>query len=345
MLRAITLALLVLEGVAWADDPLAVARKAVAESDYLAARPALTTALASGGRSPEDMVEIYRLGGIVEAALGDARAATDAFTHLLALSPRAALPDGTSPKIRRPFDAAARYVAGLAGHAVLEVKTETRSDPPAITVVVASDPLNMVATVRAVFSVDGGAERTRDVEASERTDVPLPAGRRIDARIAALDAHGNRLIEIGSRDVPIVVTGEAPPPVVVALAPAPPPRRAPEAVHATARPVYLRWWPYAAGGVVFAGITGYFAWSVHTDTGELDRLNADSVHHSFGEARAAEDRARRDALFTNVGLGVTGAFALAAGVLYLTTPRVRTETRVTAVPVRGGGAVVLGGTF
>jgi len=345
MRRGIVLALflspwlLLLEGVAWADDPLAVARKAVAESDYVAARPALTTALEAGGRSPEDVVEIYRLGGIVEAALGDAKAATEAFTRLIALSPRAALPDGTSPKIRRPFDAAVRYIAG---HGGLEVKTETASQPPTITLVVVSDPLNMVAAARAVFIVDGGPERTTDVEASERTDVVLPPGRRIDARIAALDAHGNRLVEIGTREVPIVIVGDAPAPIAP---PPPPPRKPPVVVRAAPPPLYRRWWPYAAASVAFAGATGYFAWSMRSETDELDRIIANSVPHRFGDARAVEDRARRDALLTNIGLGVTGAFALAAGAMYLWTPREHVETRVTAVPVRGGGAVVLGGTF
>ena len=339
MRRGILIALLLLEGEARADDPLAVARKAVAESDYVSARPALTAALGAGGRSPEDVVEIYRLSGIVEAALGDAKAAADAFTHLLVLSPRTALPEGTSPKITRPFDAAARYLAGRPG---LEVKTESRSHPPAIALVVVSDPLNMVAAARAVFTVDGGPERTADAEASERTDIALPSGRRIDVRLFALDVHGNRLVEIGSREVPIVVLGDAPPPVVPV---APPPRPAPVAQTVAARPLYLRWWPYAAAGVAALGATGYFAWSVHSDTDELDRLNADSVHHRFGEARDVEDRARRNALFTNIGLGVTGALAIAAGVLYLTTPRDRAETRAAAVPLPGGGAVVLGGTF
>lgn len=344
MLWRIALAWLVLEGVAHADDPLAAARKAVAESDYVSARPALTAALDAGGRGPEDLVEIYRLTGIVEAALGDARAATEAFTRLLALSPRAALPDGTSPKIRRPFDAAARY---MASHAALEVKMETVTAPPTIRLIAAGDPLHMVATAHAVFRVDGGAERTKDVEVTAgRADVTLPAGRRIDAQIAALDVHGNRLVEIGSREVPIVIVGDAPP---LAAAPpraiAPPPRRAPVVVQAGPRPLYLRWWPYAAAGAVLAGATGYFAWSARSDADELRGIIADSAQHSFGEARAVEDRARRNALYTNIGLGVTGAVALAAGVLYLTTPRDRVETRVAAVPLDGGGALVLGGKF
>src|SRR5512147_2968848 len=48
MLRGPLLALLLIEGVAWSDDPLAQARKAVAESDYVAARPALAAALDAG---------------------------------------------------------------------------------------------------------------------------------------------------------------------------------------------------------------------------------------------------------------------------------------------------------
>lgn len=339
MLRGLVLALLLLEGVAWADDPLAQARQAVAQSDYVSARPALVAALQAGGHGPDEVAEIYRLTGIVAAALGDARAATDAFTRLLALSPKAELPAGTSPKIKRPFDAAARFIES---HAALEVKSETAASPPAITLVVVNDPLNMIAQVRAVFTVDGGPEISRDAEASERTEIALPNGRRIDARLAALDSYGNRLAEIGSKEVPLVIVGEAPPPAVVTP---PVPRPAPVVVHAAPRPLYLRWWPYAAGAAVFSGVTLYFAWAVHSDTDELDRLNSDSATHPFGDARAVEDRARREVLFTNIGLGLTGACALAAGVLYLTTPHDRIETRVTAVPLRSGGAVVLGGTF
>jgi hypothetical protein len=336
----IALALVGLEGGARADDPLAVASKAVDASDYLAARPALTAALAGGGRRPEELVEIYRLTGVVEGALGDARAATEAFTRLLALSPRATLADGTSPKIRRPFDAASRYIQS---HAVLEVRIETHANPPVITLVVASDPLNMVAAVHAVFTVDGGPERSKDVDvAAERAEVALPPARRIDARIAALDIHGNHLVEIGSRDVPVVIIGE-PPPVIAPLRP--PARRSTVVARGQARPLYLRWWPYAAAAVVAAGATGYFAWAAHSATDELDGIVANSTPHRFDDARAVEDRARRDVLITNIGLGVTGALAVAAGVLYLTTPRDRVETRLGAVPLPGGGALILGGTL
>lgn len=339
MVRGLLLALLLIEGVAWADDPLARARRAVSASDYVGARPQLAAALDAGGHAPEELAEIYRLSGIVHAALGDVKAATAAFTRLLALSPKAKLPAGTSPKIKRPFDAAVRY---FKTHAALEVRIETTPSPPAIALVQVSDPLDMLARARVVFAVDGGAEDTKDVVASERTEVGLPAGRRIEARVWMLDVHGNHLIEIGSKEAPVVILGEPPPaPVVVAPAPA---VVAKPVVHAPRRPLYLRWWPYAtAAGVLGAG-AGYFAWSARSDIQELDRLNADSVNHQFGEARTVEDRARRNLLVMNIGLGAAGACAIAAGILYVTKPR-RSETRITAVPVAGGGAVVLGGTF
>jgi len=349
MLRGLLVALLIAEGItveasAWAGDPLADGRAAVAESDYVAARPALAAALEAGGHGPDELAEIYRLTGIVEAALGDAKAATDAFTQLLALSPKATLPAGTSPKLKRPFDAAVRY---FKTHAPLALTIETVASPPTITLVSGSDPLGMVAKAHVVFTVDGGPERTKDVIASERTDIALPAARRIDARLAALDAHGNRLIEIGSKEVPIVIVGQPGPepvaPVVVAAHPVEPARS--RVAAAGPLPVYRRWWPYAAATAVFGGAAGYFAWTARSDSQQLDRLNADSVHHQFSEAKSVEDHARRSALFANIGLGVAGAFAIVSGVMYLAAPHDHLETRITAVPVAGGGAIVYGGNF
>src|SRR5690242_5290935 len=84
-------------------DALADARKAVEGSDYLAARPALESALKAGHAGPADIADIYRLTGIVEAALGNTSSAEQAFARWLALEPKGSLPLGTSPKITRPF--------------------------------------------------------------------------------------------------------------------------------------------------------------------------------------------------------------------------------------------------
>ena len=341
MIRGVFVALLLLEGVARADDALAQARKSVAVSDYASARAQLAQALEDGNRGPDELVDVYRLAGTVAAALGDAAAATDAFTHLLALSPKAVLPAGTSPKIVRPFEAAARYIAS---HGALEIKLETRAAPPAITLIAVNDPLNMVAKARVVFRVAGGAEQTKDVVASERTEVALVAARRIDARVAALDVHGNRLVEIGTREVPIVIIGELPP-VVVAAPVAPPAPVEPTA--RAARPLWLRWPPYAIATAALGGATAYFAWSARSASRDLERLDADRALHTRADEKSIEDRGKRDTLLTNVGLGLTSACAITAAVLWFTASRGAepTEAQVSAVPVAGGGALVLGGNF
>jgi hypothetical protein len=344
MFRGLLVALLLTEGVAWADDPLAQARKAVAESDYTSARTALAAVLAAGNRSPDEVTELYRLSGIVAGALGDARAATDAFTHLLALSPKAALPAGTSPKIKRPFDAAAQF---FASHEPLELKIETRAAPPTITLIAVNDPLDMVVRAHVVFSIDGGAEQVKDVTASERTEITLPAARRIDARVAALDAHGNHLIEIGSREVPIVLIGEPPPKKLAAPAlPRPPGPPGPSDGSAPgARPLWLRWPPYAIAAVAFGGATAYLGLTARSAVRDLNRIEDDSGHHTARENQSAKDRASRDVLLTNIGLGVSGACAITAAVMWYTARGRPAESQLTAVPVVGGGALVLGGNF
>ena len=121
-------AVLCLVGTAHADN-LADARKAVESSDFDAARAAIDKALSDGSQSPEDLADLYRMKGIVEAAEGNTAAATTAFGKWLALDPKAALPAGTSPKITRPFAAAQQQAKG---REPVKVKTETTSDPPTV---------------------------------------------------------------------------------------------------------------------------------------------------------------------------------------------------------------------
>jgi hypothetical protein len=149
--------------------------------------------------------------------------------------------------------------------------------------------------------------------------------------------------------VPIVIIGE-PSPVVAprpAVRPAPPaaPRPAParSAVAVAPRPIYLRWWPYAIATVVAGGATAYVGWSAYGMARDLQQVSLD--HSALSpEFRSLEDRGQRATLITNIGFGVTGALAVATGVLFLTRPH-GTEMRVAAVPVQAGGALVLGGSF
>ena len=335
------LAVLALVGSAHADS-LGDARKAVDNSDYLAARGLVEKALDDGTASPSDLADIYRIKGIVEAALGNTAAATTAFGKWLALDPKAELPPGTSPKITRPFAAAQKQAEH---REPIHVKTETASDPPSVTLVVTSDPFMMIAKARVYVRADGGKEHKLEGAGEKKISIELPKGKRLDLRVQALDEHGNRVAELGTTDVPIVITTNEEP--VVAHAPPLPPKPkakapvAPAPVHA--RPLYLKWWMWG-GAAVLAGAGGaYFGMQARDESDALAKLNADSANHTFDEARAVQDRADRDVTLFNVGMGVAGAFAIGATILYLTEPRA--ETRMAVVPQANGGAVVVGGRF
>lgn len=336
-------AILLTVAVAHADDKLERAKAALDASDYAAARSALDEALASGTNGPDQLAEAYRLSGIVRAALGDAKAAQEAFTRCLALTPKATLPVGTSPKIAKPFAAAQNY---WKTREPLGLKTETTgASPPTVTVIIASDPLSMIAKLRVYAVADDGAEKTIDHAALPRAVIELPVGERIDLRVAALDDKGNRLVEVGSKEVPIVVVGPK------STKPKPKPQQVPVPVRSgpvAKRPLYLQWWLWGGVAVVFGGAGVYFGIDAVLKKGELDDLNANSPNHTFDEALAVEKRARRSVLFANIGLISGGAFAAGAAVLWLIRPRERpTERRLSVTPVvrSNGGGIVLGGHF
>lgn len=319
-----------------AETPLETAKAALASSDYLTARSALASALATGTNSPEQLVEIYRSSGIVEAALGNAQGASDAFLRCLALSSNVALPAGTSPKITRPFTIAQDYYRE---HDQLKIKTETIANPPSVTVVIESDPFTMVAKARVIVVVDGGAEQTFEAERKDRITIALPPGKRLDLRVTALDDKDNRLVELGSVDVPIVIVSSG---AMVTHKKIEPSKRS-QPPHA--RPLYLQWWLWGGAAVAFGGIGTGFGLAAVAAEHDLDALNADSRRHQFREAKDVESRARRDVLWSNIGYLSAGAFAVTAGILFLTRPHAVTETSVAPVPVQGGGVVVLGGSF
>jgi hypothetical protein len=332
-----------------AADPAATAQSAIAKaqaaldaSDYDAAKAALQDALASGANGPDDLAEIYRLSGIVAGALGDAKEATDAFERLLALSPKATLPVGTSPKIAKPFKAAQDF---FKKHDPLRAKTETTEHPAQVALVVASDPLAMVARARVTFRANGRDEKTLEVAGKDRIAVELPRARRLDLRVAALDERGNRLVELGSVDVPIVIVDATAPaelePKPRVIEPkqvaAPPPKP---------RPRWGSWrtWGIAAG----ASVVGAAAFGILTkqDIDRLNYLNAHSLDYAYSDEQAAESRARRDLVVTEVFAAAAGVFAIGTFVLYLTAPHTSERApSVTAVPVRGGGAIAIGGSF
>lgn len=322
-------------------DALADARKAVDGSDYVTAKTALDTALKAGDAGPAELAEIFKLSGIVEGALNNAPAATTWFSKWISVDAKASLPFGTSPRIMKPFEAAKAKNRGL-----VEVKSETEDDPPAVTLVVVNDPHKLIVGAKVHFSVDKKPEQVLTADGEGRIKVDLETGKRIDLRLHAVDEYGNRVVELGTRDVPIVITSTGKTKQIVDPTDANLVRTKP-AAPPEPRAWYAQWWVWGVATVVAGGATGFFAWKTRSDINELESLNANSYVHTWAEAQDVEQRAKRDMLITNIGLGVTGAFALGTALLYLTRPDTAesTETRAAITPVPGGGAVVLGGHF
>jgi hypothetical protein len=322
-------------------DSLADARKAVETSDYLSAEPALKDALKAGTASPAELAEIYKLSGIVDAALGNAQGAQTAFAKWLALEPKASLPSSSSPKIMRPFSAAQDQAKK---RGPLEVKVETKDNPPAVTLVVVNDPMKMIAGAKVYFRSDRKHEETLSAEGGKRITIELGTGKRIDLRLHAVDEYGNRAAELGSKDVPIVITSSG---TVVdendrnLLKRKKPTPTEPE----RPRSWYWQWWLWGLAAGVATVTGGVFAYRTYEDIKEINYLHANSLSHPWSDEQAVESRARVDLMATNIAAGTAGAFAVGALILYITRPHTESAVQTTIAPTPHGATVVVGGQF
>ena len=321
--------------LARADADIEAITSALDNSDYPGAQDLVTKGLAAGGNSPASTVELYRLQGVIEGSLGNTQRATDAFLRALALNPKLALAVGTSPKVMKPFVAAKNFYKT---NEPLEVKVETRPRPPAVTLVVRHDPMKMVARARVAYVVDGQPEKMLDGIGT----IDLPAGARLDLRVTVLDASGNRLVEIGSSDVPIVIVSSTALPPGKAK-----PAKKPVAGPAHERPLYAKWWLWGGAAIAFTGAGAGFGIAALEAKSDLEALNSTSSAHSFDEATAVEDKIRTRLLLSNISYGVAIACGVTAAILFLTKPSSaeRSSISVAPAPTRGGGAIVLGGEF
>ena len=147
--------------------------------------------------------------------------------------------------------------------------------------------------------------------------------------MAALDAHGNRLAEMGSVREPLAV------PAVAAVVGKAAGRKRTRA----SRSFLGKGWLWAGLAVASAGAGTYFALQVKQDEDDLETLNKDSMNHSFSEARAIQGRAEDHALYTNISFGVAGGFAILATVLFLRgDPRTEADRDANGDDDDGGSA-------
>jgi hypothetical protein len=290
-----------------ADDALvAEARRHEASLEYEEALALVERALAAGTSGPDRVVELHLFAGRMAAGLDRGPAATAHYARALALRPAIRLPDGTSPKLSVPFEAASLETVPLAFAPTLARDGTARLG-------VQTDPLRLVRGV--AIAVAGRALVARDA-----TTLVVPAGTEV-AAIAALDEHGNRIWE-----------GEVIAPALVPSQPVPVPPPVPR------RPALIAWWPawtLATGAAL--GIGGFAAWRVDVAQRQFDRLRAEPGQHDFSELVAVEDRGRRWGLTANLATGVATVTAVVAVITYVAQRR-RSRSTIAVTP--GGVAGV-----
>lgn len=298
-----------------ADSPkLAEARTAIHEVRYDDAQTLLVDALKDGGNSPAAVTEIYRLAASTAIVLGQRDVAEQYYRRWLALDPAAALPANIAPKLREPFISAEAY---MNAHGRLSVKV-TRRSPTAIGVIVASDPLTMVARV----ALDTGTPlSSQPLDADRGATLEAPAATTI-LGVVILDEFGNHLLE-----VPVASISAATEPPPLEPQPAPP----------TKRSALRNWHVWAVPTAAFTGVGLYFGSRARSAQDDLRSISTDFNFHYYDEIGAARDRRDRNALIAN-GLFIAGAaFAATTLVMYVT----REKPRATLVPAGEAGTLGL----
>lgn len=219
------------------------------------ARIALDRALRDPSNSRDQLVEIYRLKGLVEASMGQPIAAKRAFSQMLVLDPAVQLPDELSPKILSTFEAARASLPGERGIVIESAApSEVLMGQPAELPLRVNDTLGMVEQLWVRYQIADGEPVEVTLTRADRGLLRLPAAA-LPARAApyeiALEAtaqsvYGAELARL-QPDAPgarvRVVTEFAEEPV----------------------PLYQRWWLWAglAGGVALtAAAVGITTWAL-----------------------------------------------------------------------------------
>jgi hypothetical protein len=203
------------------------------------------------------------------------------------------------------------------GKATFDVSITRGADK--VTITVDGDPLHMVARLR--VRVNGGNE----VQAiGNSIDVPAEDGAAVSASVSILDEQGN---ELAHRDgkATVSIRGSSHDDHVV---------EAPSRHVEHKLPGLVRWPTWAAITVIGGASFGYFSWQTKKDQSDLDALNASSAMHTFDEAKAIDDRGKRDSLLSNVSLGVALAAAAATVITYVIDDEV--EVQPMAAPGSAG---------
>lgn len=268
-------------------DPLAEARRFEAALDYAAALAIVESVLAAGGGdSPDRFVELHLYAGRLAAGLDRTAIAEDHYLRALALRPEGTLPEGTSPKLIAPLDAARRRAVPL--------RLSVIAVDGAVSFLVDADALGLVRGI--ALTVTGPDQRRRELIERGALRLAVPAGTTA-VEVAALDANGNRLF----RGVP----------------PAELARRSRADAFAPARPSFpARWSTWAVTTGVVLGAGAFSAWRFSIAQHDWDRMRAEPERFDYSALTTVEDRGRRWGLVANVAFGVAALTGITSFVLY-----------------------------
>jgi hypothetical protein len=263
-------------------DALDEARALEGTLDYERALVIVDREIARGAAtSRARLVELHLLAGKLAAGLDHPDVAQAHFARALALSPEVRLPDGTSPKITAPFEAALATTPRLA----ITLSPRTHGADSVMHADVGPDPAHVFSGLRLV------GPSSQPVVAVG-TEVAVPHGW-APSSVEAIDEYGNVL------DRASVTAPEVP---VVPVAPAP-------------EPIYRRWstWAIAAGGALAIGGIGAARFGAAQDQWtQLESVGG----HEYSELATIEAHGRDWGLVADIGLGVASVTALTAIVMY-----------------------------
>jgi hypothetical protein len=321
-----------------AEQELDAAEQALHDLRYEQASSLLDQARRSGQNGPRALARLYRLQGELAATLGDAPRARGAFARWLAIDRQAALASGTSPKITVLFEAAAAQLDGKSLHVAFHLV----DDGSAVALEVVSDPLGMVAGARAFYP--GRADLARSDLGLARGELAPPRAGRLQVVVAALDLHGNRLVEheltLGAPAAVDPPARPSPSPGAVKTATPPAPARvAAPAPARAARPRFHQGWVWSGAAIGFGMVGGYYGIRALQAQDDLEALNDASGEHTYLEARATADRLRTSAIVANASVAVAGVCALAAVLLWPDAPRDHPVRRLRGQMGRDGARV------
>jgi hypothetical protein len=176
------------------------AEHAYADVDFERTRSLAREVLERGGNPHAATARLYLLWGTAAAALEHAEEARAAFRHLVAADPELRLDKNLSPKIRSPYLEARGSLALAQGRLPLEATLQRRGRELELSL---RDSLSVAKRVQLAMRTHADEPFTlQGFEARALRLLPPPRGQHLEFFVHVLDAHGNVLVEHGSREAP-----------------------------------------------------------------------------------------------------------------------------------------------